>query len=408
MLEEVFVRVPVNLVWCLRPVCKSWDALLTHPRFASKLLKRSINTQQNGILFSAFCQSYLRKYLSLFRLNQQPRILLDINPTSPRRMDLYKNLNFLDCSKECVVAGSINGIICLASYSLSFTRFVALWNPSINYWKPIHLPCHKPLDDRYASIGLAFDSLTNDYKIIRLASRPSHTSRIDVYSANQDSWSSNSEIPFFTTQPNCSLILKGVPYWSRNFKYEDHRYDDFQSNFIASIDPHTGSYKEISYPQIALNKKTSVHPFNLMDSLALLIYSPGEIPNQTIHIYALNDENSSAITWINIYSTSAPTILQREENCILKCFEDAGKIVVVGWNEDQVASFLYDLKNNCVIDSTGMDVFRPRWDESYHHVESLVCIPEMKPIRKPIRNEEDSLIRRSAANLIGRSLVFCS
>ncbi|KAK1369793.1 F-box domain-containing protein [Heracleum sosnowskyi] len=400
-----FMKIPVRFLERLRCVCKSWNAFITDPQFATKLLDHSNSTQQKLVVFPGFSQSFACKYVALFSLNHQPRILFEINPRACRKLDYQQNFNFPDCFKECVVSGSINGIICLSSYCRTHTRFVALWNPAINYWKPIHLPPYNnDHDDRYASIGLAFDSLTNDYKIIRLASLLTYsypTSRIEVYSAKQDSWSVvNPQISFFTTQPNCSLILKGVPYWSRNYVPVDPFYDNFQSHFIASVDPHTGSYKKIPYPQIVLNKKTSIHPFDFMDSLALLIYSPGEKPNQTFHVYALDDENSCATTWINVYSTSAPTTLQNKDICILRCFEDAGKTVVAGWNHDQNSSFLYDLKTDCLIDSIGLNAIRPIWDESFYHVESLVRIPGMQPIP----NEDDNHNERTPPRFIGRPL----
>ncbi|KAK1365930.1 hypothetical protein POM88_041491 [Heracleum sosnowskyi] len=45
-------------------------------------------------------------------------------------------------------------------------------------------------DSLYTSFSLAFDTITNDYKIIRLVSLRTHPlikSRIEIYSANQDS-----------------------------------------------------------------------------------------------------------------------------------------------------------------------------------------------------------------------------
>ncbi|KAL8111693.1 hypothetical protein AgCh_019416 [Apium graveolens] len=486
LMMEIIVRIPVRFLGRLRCVCKSWNALITDPQFALELIDHNKNTQQK-ILFPCFspharnsAKPYDRKYVALFRLNEQPRILYDLNLSPCQKLDFPYNLNFPDSFKECIVAGSINGIVCLASLCRPGTRFVALWNPSIKYWKPIHLPDTGDCN-WFESIGLAFDSLANDYKVIRLlpllrqmTSSSSSISRVEVYSASQDSWSVvHSEIPFFTTQLKCSLIVKGVPYWSRNYHSSYCVYDNFQSNVIASFDPRTGLYKKISYPQILLNEKTSVHPFNLMDSLAILMYSPGEKPNQTFHVYALDDENSCATTWINLCSTPAPTVQLNKDLRILRCFEDpAGKTIVVGWNPHQSDFFLYDLKTDCLIESIGLDAYRtsrppnlfpgdqtfdvyaldvenscattwtniyttatptilqkkdisivqcfedagktvvvgryyhlpkddflydlksdnlidsiglkafhPRWDELYHHVESLVYIPGMKPIQ---------------------------
>ncbi|XP_074326552.1 putative F-box protein At3g21120 [Apium graveolens] len=325
LLMEIISKIPARFLVRLRCVCRSWNALITD-NLVSELFNRS-NNARKLFLFHGSVLSSAGKYVASFRLYEQPSMPYDTNPIAGPKLDPFKNLYFPDRFINCVVAGSINGIICLFCVTRSQNRFAVLWNPAINYWKLICLPLHKDEDDGYASIGLAFDSLTNDYKIIRLVSEykiirlvrsVNIISYIEVYSAKQDSWSVvNSQIPFLTTRPNCSLIVKGVPYWSRNYI---HGYEDFQTGFIASVDPHTGSYKMIPYPQIALNKDNSVDPFNLMDSLALLIYLPGD---QTFHVYALDDENSCATTWINIYSTPTPIVLKNKDIGICRCFEDA-------------------------------------------------------------------------------------
>ncbi|KAK1364133.1 F-box domain-containing protein [Heracleum sosnowskyi] len=391
MIEEILVRIPAGYVWDIRRVCKSWDALIVNPQFATKHLER--NTQESSsILLIAFCQRLIRKSLSLFRLNHHPHTLALIDAEASHELNFFENPNFPDCFKELVVAGSFNGIVCVSSFCKSISRFLALWNPAINHWKPIPLLPPGKKDDEYFSVGLAFDSLTNDYRIIRLVSvvtddYPQPSSRIEIYSVNQHSWlfASSAPIPFFTTQPNCSVIVNGVPYWSRNYlEYVDHANNRFQTNVIATVDPHTGLYTQISYPQIATNENTTVHPFNFMDSLAVLIYSPGQ--PKMFHVYTLD----RGVDWIHLH-TSAPTILQNTNMCILRCFQDAGgKIIVVGWNfDDRKRSFLYDLQTDCLCHSIGMDAFRPRWDETYYHVETLVCLDGMEPIKRVDSNNNE-------------------
>lgn len=389
MIVEILVRMPARDVWDVRRVCKSWDGLIIHPQFALKHFDRNKNnSSSSSILLIVFCQQLIRKSLRLFRLNHPPHTLVDIDSMSPRKLDFFKNLNFPDCFKELVVAGSYNGILCVSSFYKSISRFLALWNPAINHWRQIPLlPPKNNTDNIYSSVGLAFDSLTNDYRIIRLVGVVSNDlspcSRIEMYSVNQKSWLdlASSSIPYFTTQPNCSVIIKGVPYWSRNYNpVGDSFCNSFQSNVIATVDPHTGLYQGIEYPQIVTDEDTTLHPFSFNDSLAVLIYSPGDNSNRKMfHVYTLDDKSPSA-DWINLYS-SAPTILKNTNMCILRCFPDADKIIVAGWNHEQWCSFLYDLQADCLCHSIGLDAFRPRWDETYHHVESLICLDGMEPIQ---------------------------
>ncbi|KAK1377365.1 hypothetical protein POM88_033558 [Heracleum sosnowskyi] len=352
LLEEIFFRVPARYLFGLRLICKSWNALITNPQFASAHFDHN-NTHQ--ILFTAYCHLLCRKSLSSFCLNQEPDSLFNITCTRPprERLDNLKNPNFREFFKYCLFAGSINGIICLSS---SFYRCVAFWNPSINHWKVISCPPVRIADKiAYTSISLAFDALTNDYKIIRLV--PLHTnslpkSRIEIYSSNQDSWNIDTTISFSTTRLNSSVIVKGVPYWSRNYleKGDCHRY---QSNFIAAIDPHTGLFKKIKYPSF-IKKNSFTNTRHVLLGIKCILLPP--------------------------------TLLKNKNMCILRCFEDAGKTVVVGWDKDDRSSFLYDPKTDSLCHSIGMGAFRPKWGECYHHADSLFSINGMEPILE----EEDN------------------
>lgn len=260
----------------------------------------------------------------------------------------------------------------------------------------------------YSSISLAFDFLTNDYKIIRLVSlrldkptSPLFKSRIEIYSAKQNSWidvDQGAPIPIFATQPNSTVIVKGVPYWSRNYKEVDEFHQYQGAYFIAAIDPHTGLYKLIPYPATVRNRfQSNVIPLNFMDSLALLIHSRGRNSNQIFHVYAL--EETSA-TWSKIYTTTS-TLLQNENICIHRCFEDAGQTLVMGWNYDRRCSFLYDPKTDSLCQSIGMGVSLPIWDESYHHVESLFSINGIELIPK----EDDNNHERGGPVYWGREIA---
>lgn len=246
--EGILLKVPARLVSGLRRVCKSWNALIMTPQFKTKHFNLNNNTPQ--LLFIAYCRRLRRKSLSLFSQEQSPHTLYHINNARiGQRLDFSENVNFPDLFKECFFAGSVNGIVCLSSFVesalrphvVSFRPWVVLWNPTINYWKLVPTLAGKPGDGDHVSISLAFDSQSNDYKVVRLVSvetRPFPKSRIEIYSANQDSWidvDRGMPIPYSTSRLNSSVVVKGVPYWSLNFQ-EVVGYNLIQSDFFAELD----------------------------------------------------------------------------------------------------------------------------------------------------------------------------
>ncbi|XP_074322569.1 uncharacterized protein LOC141659549 [Apium graveolens] len=400
--EEILLKVPArNAV--LRCVCKSWNALIMTPQFKTKHFNRNNNTHQ--LLFIGYCRRLLRKSLSLFSQEQeQEQSVYHINDSMlGQRLDFDANVNFPDVFKECCFAGSVNGIVCLSCfveserfpYAISFRPWVVLWNPTIMHWKLIPTPPGKPGDNVHVSVSLAFDSQSNDYKVVRLVSTgPMLESRIEIYSANHDSWidvDQGTPVPYLTSRYNSTVIVKGVPYWSLNYLEfvgfglgHKVRYQHVlrQSDSIAAIDPHTGEYKEIMYPPAVNNPSTSVLPFNFMDSLAVLTCLPSDYSNQMFYVYALDQ---TCDTWNTMYSFTQ-TLMHNKHISIIQCFEDAGKILLVGW--DRKRSVLYDPETDSLCHATGMDALRPKWDESYRHVESLFSVNGMVPI--PREDEDNS------------------
>lgn len=120
LVMEIFMKIPARFLVGLRCVCKSWNALITHPQFVSKFFSRNNNTRK-FILFRDWNHSFDHKYVAMFRVNEQPRILYDIDPMSGRN-----SFNFSDCFKQCIVDGSINGIICLFDVKLVLLSYGTL------------------------------------------------------------------------------------------------------------------------------------------------------------------------------------------------------------------------------------------------------------------------------------------
>lgn len=79
------------------------------------------------------------------------------------------------------IADSINGVVLLMHIDEMLGRFVALWNPAINQWKPIKLD-EKASDGggsgddvSRSAFGLGYDKVNDDLKIIRVVTMSTST-----------------------------------------------------------------------------------------------------------------------------------------------------------------------------------------------------------------------------------------
>lgn len=270
-------------------------------------------------------------------------------------------------------------------------RFVALWNPAINHWNPIPLVESRSWENM--SVGFGFDAVTNDYNIICIVpARDFGWSWLEIYSANRGYWvdvARGGIIPFCPDVDlrHCNFIVKGVPYWVGIDAGE--LVTPYPVEVLGRIDPCTGLYMKVMYPQHVKNKSTRVHPANLRDSVAALVQSPGEYPNQMIDLYVL-DENTAK--WTKMYSIGP---LAFEQLQIPQCFS-TGEIVLETWrgninHASNLVPYFCDPKTNLVLRNNEIEALDPFWKESYSHVESLVCVKGMVQIGKEHNDKKTNL-----------------
>ncbi|KAK1367972.1 hypothetical protein POM88_034064 [Heracleum sosnowskyi] len=400
---EILYRAPVESLVRCKCVCKSWLALLQHPVFIRMHIKFNTSRNNEQLLCNSMCDKFKQsqKLIGFLRPSGPPVPVLQIDTQYTVRPNYPRIINFPDFSKNMFLAGSINGIVCLGHYNEMFGRFVALWNPAINYWNPIELSGTKTKYDMSdnMSVGLGFDAVVDDFRIIRivpvaLPPRYEHFrwSRVEIYSANRDVWEDVDKggvIPFWPKLRHCNFIIKGVPYWV-GIDAQPGELVSFtpdQLEILGRIDPYTGLFKRVLYPKHIKNQSTLVHPLNFRDSVAALIQSPGEHPNEMVDLY-VRDENTAS--WTKMYSFGP---LGFERMRIPQCFS-TGEIVIEAWtgnnihaSPDQV-TYIYDPEHSIVLRFKEIDTLNPFWYESYSHVESLVCVKGMVQIGKERRDKK--------------------
>lgn len=397
LIDEILCRTPVKSLVRFRCVSKPWLLRTLDPKFISMHLNHNTLHKTKQLICNTYAYDF--KYKSTWKVItyihlRHPIVpVLEIDIDSKDKSNYPRKINFADFSKEMVMVGSINGVICLSHHDKEMKGcYVALWNPAINMWKPIRIPGPKIDWDRrgfVTSVGLGFVAEENDFRIVRIVPvlRVPYSrecwSRVEIYSASSDSWTDVDKedcVPFWPNFPNCKFILKGVPYFvGVDLLPEDlETYNPYLHEILAAFDPLTRSYKKIWYPKHVKNGTTCVHPLNWKDSVAALVQSPGEHPNHLVDMYVL-DENDD--NWTKIY-----TIEHAFEGLrILQCLT-TGEIVLETWKggdfSKRVPYFCYPETRDHACYNVWFDYLDPLWGESYSHVESLVCVEGMEIIGK--------------------------
>lgn len=374
-------------------VCKSWYGLITHPKFVKKHLL--FNTKCNShVIFNANCVGN-RKAILLLRVDKMPIRLLDIDVSGKDRFDYPWKINFTDFSKKMHVAGSVNGVVLLMHIDEMIGKFVALWNPAINKWKPIKLDekAGHSSDLERSAFGLGYDEGNDDLRIIRVVTKSDSRTefyknfkwaRVEIYSVNRGCWKDvdyGGELLFWPRQYHCNFIVKGAPYFVGIDVMPDCVVA-FQHEILGRFDPCTGFYKKVQYPEHFREMSTWTQPFEYQDSVAVMVQStPGLLDEPMIDLYVLDDDSAS---WTKMY-TFGP--FPYEQFHVPRQSFKSGEIVI----EEQLHTqdlYLYEPKASYISSLIGIEGLKPLWMQSYSHTESLVSVKGMELIGKEEKNKK--------------------
>ncbi|XP_017241709.1 F-box/kelch-repeat protein At3g23880-like [Daucus carota subsp. sativus] len=169
MVTEIFYRLPAKSLTRCSSVCKSWRSIISDPEFIKTL-------------------SYYRR----IRADEEASVLMIGEPsvlTDITRLVCPSYKCYLLKPRLFTVIGSSNGIICLV-----FDIYCYLWNPTTKQCKELpRFPRYARAlgDDVHGTLAFAFDSIYDDYKVVRFLHENIFTSDapiLQIYSTNSDSW----------------------------------------------------------------------------------------------------------------------------------------------------------------------------------------------------------------------------
>ncbi|KAK1367508.1 hypothetical protein POM88_033600 [Heracleum sosnowskyi] len=140
-----------------RATSKFSCALVDNPVFVEFYLRYNKSRNTALIADNSFDENG-RKTVSLLRVDAPPAHIHHIDKQfkvghfKVRRH--FSPPNFSEFSKNMVLAGSVNGIVCVTNEIDFAEAFVGLWNPSCKVWKAIELPRTKSWKNK--SVGFFF------------------------------------------------------------------------------------------------------------------------------------------------------------------------------------------------------------------------------------------------------------
>lgn len=174
IIEEILSRLPVKSLMRFKSVCKSWNSLISEPRFSKLHLKQSIDHHRTKLIYLRGCSTTLA---------YEARTV-DIPIEEARDEDD-------DDDVDVSVLAYCNGLFCFGIANDAY-----LWNPSTK--EPPRITAASPVEfppsSTWAStfFGLGYRSESDDYELLRISmfNDPDYSFRteVKVYSRNSGTW----------------------------------------------------------------------------------------------------------------------------------------------------------------------------------------------------------------------------
>ena len=167
IVEDILGRLPVKSLTRFRCVSKSFNSIITGTTFINKHLKLNLN--QSESLISTNTHSGYLQYTTKDK-NSLPssKQLCTVVCNNDRTLTQVSRFEIPTFFEKYSIVGFCNGLFCLASYVKELCHIIYLWNPSIRMLKKLIATRFNRKHNEGAAIGFAYDSLNNDFKILRI------------------------------------------------------------------------------------------------------------------------------------------------------------------------------------------------------------------------------------------------
>ncbi|OMO83245.1 hypothetical protein COLO4_22623 [Corchorus olitorius] len=280
VLMDILSRLPVKSLKRFRCVCKSWSSSFQTSYFITKHHQNNL-ANNNLNLFIKFLHNIYGSYF------------LDLSTEKVENFLAEENIHFpsLSNSRYFPIVSCSCKTLCLYN-----AVNVALWNPSTREFKTIPPSTIKRPAGvhsiEFQCLGFGFDSVTDDYKVVRFVSnyfedmdaetfsKPVH--QVELYSLKSDSWTEIPSIPH--------VLPCGIP-WSRHhyvngFYYWQADKGKFEC-FILSFDMANEKFSTSPLPNVG--RSLAQYPMQLLDFSGWLgaMYYPWEGTEKSFDLWVM-------------------------------------------------------------------------------------------------------------------------
>ncbi|XP_075673431.1 F-box/kelch-repeat protein At3g06240-like [Castanea sativa] len=192
---NILANLPAKSVLRFRCVSKTWDSSITTPSFISTHLNLNNNNNNLAYLIN-FASTHIDSHFNNTTTFKStiPSFIGGYDPTFNRISEYPIPSGFP--SSYYYTADSCNGLVCFTQHGYypwhpTITGAIYLWNPSIRKLK--RLPDFSPTQHDWLSTGFAYQSNTNDYKVVKISQMniPDNDvieTEAEVYTLSSNSW----------------------------------------------------------------------------------------------------------------------------------------------------------------------------------------------------------------------------
>ncbi|GAU16391.1 hypothetical protein TSUD_117400 [Trifolium subterraneum] len=239
LLHEILCRLPVRLLVQLRCLCRSFNTLITDPKFAKKHL--CLSTKQHRLVLSSreflLYDSPIPSILSTSTIT-----LTQLN--YPVTREIYRD-------GKPFTLSTCDGILCFAIDH----RSAILWNPSIRKFRllpPLENP-HKRSYYPFSLYSFGHDPFIDNYKIIDISFCINRIEvRVNIMGTNY--WRRIQDFP----GPNSvwDLICEPGVFVGGTVNFLKYKDNIGTSRALVSLDLEKESYQNLSQPELGTGKRT--------------------------------------------------------------------------------------------------------------------------------------------------------
>ncbi|XP_028792393.1 F-box/kelch-repeat protein At3g23880-like [Neltuma alba] len=234
LIENILSRLPVKLLLQLRCVCKSWNSLISDPRFAKLHLRVSITDRKfthHNIVFCVPGPSRTVTSCPVSSTRERKRTNAVKLKYPLKRQNPYD-----------FIVGSCNGLLCFAIRP----SHVLVWNPSIRKCKKSPCLDYQKRDGSYIIYGFGCDQSIDKYKVVAIFcynsdGRGDYKTEVSVYTLGDDSWRMIQEFPLGIPYDEMGKFVSGTLNWVADSRSRS-------SLVVISLDLEKESYVELPQP----------------------------------------------------------------------------------------------------------------------------------------------------------------